>query len=73
MDKIIAIALLLFVQPVFGYILWFAVDTAIGQTNLTGWLKVAAVFVIVAILYAVFCFFFARGFLSSAEAKRLGF
>lgn len=73
MDKIYALAFILFVQPVFGFLVWFSMHQLFVWIGLEGTVRFVVVLMCTAFLYGIFCFFFARGFLSSSEAKRLGF
>lgn len=73
MEKITALTILLIPQPLVGYALWFSMNTLFKQTGLKDTALIVATIACAAILYVIFCFFFARGFLASAEAKKLGF
>ena len=73
MDKIIALIILLVPQPLVGYALWFSMNKLFEQVGLTDTTLNVVTLVCAAILYVIFCFFFARGFLGSAEAKKPGF
>lgn len=74
MDKILALMFILLIQPVFGFLVWLGINQLFNEMNwLEGGTRQVIVVLIAAVLYTVFCFFFARGFLSSSEARKLGF
>ncbi len=70
MDKIFAATFILVLQPAFAYLTYFAIGKALALINVNNRIVVLAVSIV---WYIVFAFLFARGFLSSDEAKRLGF
>jgi hypothetical protein len=70
MDKIFALTFILVLQPAFAYLTYFAIGKALALINVNNRIVVLAVS---SVWYIVFAFLFARGFLSSDEAKRLGF
>ncbi len=70
MDKIFALTFILVLQPAFAYLTYFAIGKALALINVNNRIVVLAVSIV---WYIVFAFLFARGFLSSDEAKRLGF
>lgn len=70
MDKILALTFILVLQPVFAYLTYFAISKVLALINVHNMIVVLAVSVV---WYGIFAFLFARGFLSSDEAKRLGF
>ena len=70
MDKIFALTFILVLQPAFAYLTYFAIGKALALINVNNRIVVLAVSIV---WYIVFACLFARGFLSSDEAKRLGF
>ncbi len=70
MDKILALTFILVLQPAFAYLTYFAFSKALTIINVNNTIVVLAVSIV---WYGIFAFLFARGFLSSDEAKRLGF
>lgn len=73
MDKIIALTILLVPQPLVGYALWFSMNTLSKRFGLEDTTLFIVTITCTVVLYVIFCFFFARGFLGSVEAKKLGF
>jgi hypothetical protein len=73
MKKQLALMLLLAVQPIVAFLFWFSMDTLFGTLGLDGAARVVVVIAATAALHLTFCYFFARGFLSSSEARKLGF
>ncbi len=74
MDKVLALTFILLIQPVFGFLVWLGISKLFHNMN---WLDLDTRKIIVVLisvcLYTIFCFMFARGFLSSSEARKLGF
>ena len=70
MDKILALTFILVLQPGFAYVFYFAMDKVLSLVSIE---NNVIVLITSHILYSIFAFLFARGFLSSKEAKKLGF
>ncbi len=73
MDKTIALMLLLLPQPVFGGLIYYSMNKLLIYLGLEDTTLIIATVAATVALFAVFCFLFARGFLVSDQAKKLGF
>ncbi len=73
MDKRLALTFILCIQPIFAFLIWFSMTKLFDWLGLVGTTRAAVVIGMTTLLYLFFCYMFARGFLSSSEAKKLGF
>ncbi len=73
MEKQLALMFILGFQPIVAWLLWLSMAALAGHFGLIGTSRTVIVLAATVSLYAVFSFFFARGFLNSSEAKKLGF
>lgn len=73
MEKVLALVVILIPQPIIGFAIWFSMHQISVSLGLKGALLTALPLIMATVLYGIFCFFFARGFLGSKEAKKLGF
>lgn len=73
MEKTTALWVLLLPQPLFAYVFWGSIQKLFEWFGLEDKTLFIAATLSSAILYGVFVFLFARGFLASSQAKKLGF
>ncbi len=73
MDKTIALMSLLLPQPIFGGLIYYSMNKLLKYLGLEDTVLMVAAVIATLVLFAIFCFFFARGFLASDQAKKLGF
>ena len=73
MEKRLALTFILCVQPIFAVLIWFSMTKLFNLFDLEGTTNTLAAIAATIPLYLFFSYMFARGFLSSPEAKKLGF
>lgn len=73
MEKRLALTFILSLQPIFAWLIWFSMTKLFDWLVLEENVKNIAVIATSIVLYLIFCFMFARGFLGSDEARKLGF
>lgn len=64
---------LLLPQPIFGGLIYYSMNKLFKYFGFEDTTLMVVTVISTAVLFAIFCFFFARGFLASNQAKKLGF